>query len=469
MGQDLVGSSARLPGRGYRLCSGWLLVAVAWVIWAQPTEIRAADAAPRQPNIVLILADDLGPGDLSCSGGKRAKTPNIDRLASSGTRFTQYYAGAPICSPSRAALLTGQYPARWHITSFLQDRAGNRACGQADFLDPKAPSLPRMLQASGYATGHFGKWHLGGGRDVHDAPKFAAYGIGEHAGTYESPEPHPDITSTRWIFAAGDKVKRWERSAFFVDHTLDFLRRNQARHQPSFVNVWLDDPHTPWIPGPNAPKGDTSENLRDVLVEVDRQVGRLVDGVQRLGLAETTLILFMSDNGPLPPFGTSRTVGLRGSKLSLYEGGMRGPLIAAWPGQIPAGRVDEHTVISAVDWLPTLAVIAGAKLPEAFAPDGLDRSEALVPGHPLDRSKPLFWEYGRNETSFKYPGITGNQSPHLAIRDGNWKCLVNADGTGAELYDLAIDPNETTNLAAKHPEVAHPLADKAVAWRKTLP
>ena len=325
------------------------------------------------------------------------------------------------------------------------------------------------MQASGYATGHFGKWHLGGGRDVHDAPKFASYGVDEHTGTYESPEPHPDITSTRWIFAAADKVKRWERSAFFVDHALDFLRQNQARNQPSFVNVWLDDPHTPWIPGPTAPKGDTAENLRDVLVDLDRQVGRLVDGIQRLGLAETTVILFLSDNGPLPPFGTSRTVGLRGSKLSLYEGGMRGPLIAAWPGQIPAGRVDDQTVISAVDLLPTLAMIGGAKLPEAFAPDGLDRSAAILAGKPLDRSKPLFWEYGRNETAFKYPGIAANRSPQLAIRDGNWKCLVNADGTGAELYDLAADPNEATNLAAKHPEVARPLADKAVAWRKTLP
>ncbi len=287
--------------------------------------LAGADRPPGRPNIVLILADDLGYGDLGCYGGKRAKTPNLDRLAASGTRFTQYYAGAPICSPSRAALVTGQYPGRWRITSYLQNRAGNRACEQVDYLDPRAPSLPRALQANGYATGHFGKWHLGGGRDVREAPKFAAYGIAEHAGTYESPEPHPDITHLVGLFATEDKVKRWDRSAFFVDHALDFLGRNQAQHRPSYVNVWLDDPHTPWVPGPEAPKGETSDNLRDVLVEVDRQVGRLVDGINRLGIADNTIILFASDNGPLPPLGKTRTADLRGSKLSLYEGGFACP------------------------------------------------------------------------------------------------------------------------------------------------
>ena len=198
---------------------------------------------------MVVLADDLGYGELGCYGGKLVPTPHLDQLARAGTRFTQAYAGAPICSPSRTAFLTGQYPGRWQITSFLHDRAGNKACEQVDFLDPHAPSLPRSLKASGYATGHFGKWHLGGGRDVTDAPRFAAYGIDTHKGTYESPEPEPDITSTRWIFAAGDKVKRWERTAYFVDQTLDFLKQNQANHQPSFAQIWLDDPHTPWFPG----------------------------------------------------------------------------------------------------------------------------------------------------------------------------------------------------------------------------
>src|SRR5262245_28829692 len=177
--------------------------------------------AAERPNIVFIYADDLGPGDLGCYGGTVAPTPNIDRLAKEGTRFTRYYSAAPICSPSRCGVITGQFPARWRITSFLQTKAGNRGCEQADYLDPRAPALPRILKASGYATAHFGKWHLGGGRDVVGAPKFAAYGYDEHAGTWESPAPHPDITATDWIWSPRDKVKRWDRTAFFVDKTLE--------------------------------------------------------------------------------------------------------------------------------------------------------------------------------------------------------------------------------------------------------
>ena len=156
---------------------------------------RGIPAAER-PNVVFVLADDLGPGDVGFSGGTLAATPNLDRMAGEGVRFTRYYSAAPICSPSRCGLITGNFPARWRLTSYLQTRAGNRACGQADFLDPQAPSLPRVLRDAGYRTAHFGKWHLGGGRDVTDAPRFAAYGYDEHAGTWESPEPHPDITAT---------------------------------------------------------------------------------------------------------------------------------------------------------------------------------------------------------------------------------------------------------------------------------
>ena len=242
------------------------LIIVAWM-----TNVAAAE----RPNIIFILADDLGPGDLSCYGGEIIKTPNIDRLAQEGTRFTQYYSAAPICSPSRAGLLTGQYPGRWRITSFLQTRRGNRGCEQDDFLDPAAPSLPRQLKAAGYATAHIGKWHLGGGRDVQNAPKFAAYGYDEGVGTYESPEPHPKITATNWIWSAHDPVKRWDRTAFFVDKTLDFLRRKKDA-QPCFINLWLDDPHTPWVPSDSAERRDTLPNLKQVLAENDKHVGRLL-------------------------------------------------------------------------------------------------------------------------------------------------------------------------------------------------
>jgi arylsulfatase A-like enzyme len=357
-------------------------------------------------------------------------------------------------------LITGNYPARWNVTSFMQTRAGNRACEQVDFLDPKAPSLPRQLKAAGYATAHIGKWHLGGGRDVTNAPKFAAYGYDEGVGTYESPEPHPDITSKDWIWSPQDKVKRWDRTAFFVDKTLDFIKRHPAT--PCFVNLWLDDPHTPWVPGESADGGDNQEKLKAVMEENDKQIGRLMDG-----LPPNTLLIFASDNGPLPTFGKQRALGLRGGKLSLYEGGIRLPFIARWPNHVPAGRVDETSVIAGVDMLPTLCAIAGASLPEAYAGDGADVSKALL-GDSITRKKALFWEYGRNDKSFKFGGPR-NRSPNVAMLEGHWKLLVNADGTGAELYDVFADPDETKSVANEHPDSAARMKAAALAWRSTLP
>lgn len=426
-------------------------------------------AAADRPNIIFVLADDMGPGDLACYGGKLVPTPHIDRLAAEGTRFGQYYSAAPICSPSRVGCFTGMFPARWRITSFLQDRQGNRACEQADFLDPAAPSVARALKSAGYATAHFGKWHMGGGRDVTDAPKFAAYGFDEHAGTWESPEAHPDITATNWIWSPQDKVKRWDRTAYFIDRTLDFLKRHKS--QPAFVNVWLDDVHTPWVPDETAqtkmPRPETPARLRPVLAETDKQIGRLLAGLKEQGIDQQTLVVFASDNGALPTFKGDRSAGLRGSKLSLYEGGIRLPCIARWPGKIPAARVDEQSVIAAVDLLPTFCAIAGAALPASAALDGEDQTAALL-GQTTKRLRPLFWEYGRNDQSFRYPA-GHDRSPTVALRDGNWKLLVNADGSRAELYDVITDRAEANDVAKANPEVTKQMTERALAWQKSLP
>ncbi len=430
-------------------------------------------ASADKPNVVVVLVDDFGWGDPSCYGNRMAKTPNLDRMAAEGVRFTQGYVAAPICSPSRCGVITGQFPARWKITSFLQTKAGNRACGMADFLDPSAPSLPRVLKAAGYATAHVGKWHLGGGRDVTDAPKFAAYGYDLGLGTYESPEPAAalGLKTVPW----GDQAKlepgqvpRHDRSRWMVDQALDFLKENAGK--PCFVNLWLDDTHTPFVPseeGLKAAKGpdDTDQRARykAVLAEADRQVGRLLDRLK----GTNTLVVLLGDNGASPPFERERVGGLRGQKLSLYEGGVRVPFVAWWPGTVKPA-VNETTVVAAVDLLPTLAGLCGAALPKDYAPDGEDLGAALK-GQAPKRSKPLFWEYGRNDTSFAYPKDAKHRSPNVAVRDGDWKLLVNADGTGAELYDLAADRAEEKNRAAAEPAVAKRLTEAAVRWRKSLP
>jgi len=436
--------------------------------------LLTASAATR-PNIIFVLTDDFGWGDLGSYGGNFVPTPNMDRMADEGLRFSQFYVASPICSPSRVGCLTGMFPGRWQITSFLHERRANAACEQADFLDPAAPSVARILKACGYATGHFGKWHMGGGRDVTNAPHISEYGFDEWASTYESPDPDPNITATQWIWSPKDKVKRWDRTRYFVDKALDFLKRHPD--QPCFVNIWPDDTHTPYVPGPDlaakygAGKNYNAEaNFKAVLEEYDRQMGRLLDGIKQMGIATNTLVVFCGDNGPLPTYNQRRTGGLRGSKLSLYEGGNREPLLVWWPGHAPAGKLNERTVMNSVDLLPTFCKIGGVTVPGNVASklDGEDLSEAFAGGAPV-RQTPLFWEYGRNEKSFNYPPQKRNRSPNVAVREGDWKLLVNADGSGAELYNLATDRDETNNLATAQSALTKRLSTMALNWRRSLP
>ncbi|MEZ6142986.1 MAG: sulfatase-like hydrolase/transferase [Zavarzinella sp.] len=427
-----------------------------------------------RPNVVILFIDDFGWGDPSCYGNQLIKTPHIDQMAKEGIRFTQGYVASPICSPSRCGLITGHFPARWNITSYLQTKAGNKACEMADFLDPKAPSLPRILKEAGYATAHIGKWHLGGGRDVTNAPKFREYGYDLGLGTYESPEPAAPLGLKTVPWGPQDQlepqqVPRHARTEWMIDQTLAFINRH--KDQPCFVNLWLDDTHTPFSPSEqqiNAVRaeGDSPQKTRykAVMVAMDHQIKRLLDGLRKTN----TLVLLVGDNGASPPFERERSGGLRGQKLSLYEGGVRVPFIAWWPGVVQVGSTDESTIFSTLDFVPTLATICQAKRPRDYQSDGEDNSAALL-GHRPVREKPLFWEYGRNSTSFAYPKDPKHRSPNLAVREGKWKLLINADGSGAELYDLDKDRGEQHNLAKEQPKLTIRLSDLLMKWRKNLP
>lgn len=456
-----------------------------WVLSALVGLLLGSTAlAADRPNLLIVFVDDFGFGDLGVNGGAGVPTPNMDKLAAEGTRFTQFYVASPICSPSRCGVITGQFPGRWRITSFLQTRTGNRLCEQADFLDPKAPSFVRQFKQAGYATAHIGKWHLGGGRDVDDAPKFAAYGYDVGLGTYESPERAPELglKIEPWAKTTEpQQVQRHDRTRWMVDQTLAFAKKQSDA--PWLVNLWLDDVHTPYTPSDEqrtaAGEGVGTPAYRAVLRETDRQIGRLLDGLRELKQEGRTIVLLAGDNGPEPSFQQKRTAGLRGMKWSLYEGGIRTPLIVRWPGKVPAGKVNDRAFVSAVDWFPTLCALANVPMPAGVAFDGIDQSAAwLGKSDALPREKPLVWEYGRTPVdlnapkgvrAFPYPPEPGAKSPNLAVRDGRWKLLVNADGSGAELYDLEADPRESRNQAAVEHAVTERLKAAVLAWRRTLP
>ncbi len=419
-----------------------------------------------KPNVLIIYTDDMGVGDVSFLNSGWVKTPNIDRLAQQGLVIDQYYSAAPVSSPSRVGLTTGQYPLQWGINTFLNDRRMNRAVEQFDYLDASAPSMARAFKDGGYVTGHFGKWHMGGGRDVDDAPSITLYGFDEYKSTYESPDPDPRITAGNWIWQKNDEIKRWDRTAYFVDLTLDFFKRHKG--EPCFVNLWPDDMHDPWVYGPEVLDKNgtfsTQPNFEKVLAEYDRQMGRLMDGLKELGIEDNTIVIFTSDNGPAPSFKQIRANMMRGTKNSLYEGGIRMPFIIRWPDRIKGGQVNDRSIVTALDLFPSLCKMAGVELPDGYNPGGEDMSKALM-GKKQTRKKDMMWDFGRNAT-FARPG-NGNYSPHLAIRRGDWKLLMNSDGTRIELYNLCDDINETTNVADANPKLVEKLKTELLKWWDT--
>ena len=447
---------------------------------------RAQASAKKHPNIVFIFIDDLGYADLSCYGNRDVKTANIDQLAEEGIRFTQFYVNSPICSPSRVAVTTGMYPGRWRINSYLSSREQNHKRDMADFLDPKAPTLARTLSKAGYATGHFGKWHMGGGRDVDDAPHPQAYGFDESLVSFEGLGdrvlPPGGLSEESEKLGQGNiqHAPKHKLTEIYVDRTIDFIRRNKDR--PFYINLWPNDVHDSHEPRPELlekykdfAKNHYLQKFYAVLDELDRQIGRLTREIEKLGLDDNTLIIFAGDNGPTDwPFYYKKGFGppgsafpLRGRKWSLYEGGIRVPFIVRWKGTIPQGKVNEKAVLCGIDLFASLCALAQVGLPKDVAIDGQDMSRALL-GKELVRTEPIFWEYRRKPFYLK-PGGQGFVSPNLAVREGKWKLLINDDDSDAQLYDLAKDIAETTNLAGKYPQLTRRLSEMVLAWRKSLP
>lgn len=448
----------------------------------------AGAAAPDRPNVIFLLTDDQGWGDAAAWGHPYYKTPNLDRLTREGLRVSQFYVANPVCSPSRTAFMTGRYPARFSIHGHFATHELNEARVMPDWLDAQTPTITRQLQAAGYVTGHFGKWHLGSGAG---APEPGAYGIDKHVTTVSNgpqlrdrdapPEPY-------W----------WGKSTgIIMDHALAFLRENKDK--PFYLNIWTLVPHAKLDPTPEQlavyadlePRADHPafgkwtqgyyKEARDLraqmqvfaasITDLDTQVGRLLDALKDLGLDENTILFFSSDNGPEDyHISNAANAGVgspgphRGRKRSIYEGGVRQPLVVRWPGKIAAGVFDETSVIGSVDFLPTVCAITGVAPPEGVALDGEDVSDILLGGKPRPRKGPLFWEWRST--------VAGNPDfapPPIAVRQGNWKLLTDRERTRVELYDIPSDPEETSNVAAAHPEIAERLARLALDWKATLP
>lgn len=430
-----------------------------------------ADRNSTKPNIVFIFADDWGWGDLSCHGHRYVKTPNIDRLAAEGTDFHRFTVASGVCSPSRTAVMTGHFPARYSIDGHFAWVPNNAKRNMPDWLDPESPTLPKFLQSSGYATAHFGKWHLSNNM-IPDSPLPSEYGYDEY-GAFN---------------CAGEQMPVHEDS----DHAIAFIEKSQKANKPFFVNLWLHEPHTPFHTVPKYRwrfrELEEPDNIyASVLSHADDRIGEVLDALDRLKLTDNTLVIFSSDNGPARTARPTKlalmhdtatgagynhaaakgiTAGRKGYKAALFEGGIGVPFIARWPGKIAAATVDNKSLISAVDLLPTFCEIASVELPDSYQPDGVSQLAALMGRGESTRDKPLFWKM-----QSRWPA-SESQPYHwvsYAVVDQQWKLVTNADSSYVELYDLVNDPYEKSDLKTMNPNVVQQMSKQLDDWKTTLP
>jgi arylsulfatase A len=406
-------------------------------------------AEPAKPNIVFILCDDLGINDLHCYGRQDHRTPNLDRLAREGMRFTSAYAAQSICSPSRAAILTGKTPARLHLTTYLPGRADSPA---QKLLHPtiakqvglEEKTIPRYFKAAGYTTAAIGKWHAGG----------PGFGPAEHGF---------DVVQTATVNTAPSTTEGSKGEYALTGFAEKFIEA--SRDRPFLLYLAHNTPHIPYkaLPERAAKFSGAFEPVYAAVIEtLDDVVGRVLAKIESLGLAEKTIVIFTSDNGGLHvPEGSHARVThntpYRAGKGFLYEGGLRIPLIVRWPGRVPAGRVSDVPVVN-TDWIPTLLELAGLA-----APAGLDAISIapLLTGRSALPPRPFFWHFPHYNNQGGRPGG--------AMRDGNWKLVEFYDAVEApELYDLAADIGENTNLAAQQPDRVRTMRAALARWRTAI-
>jgi len=436
-----------------------------------------------KPNVILIFIDDMGWADLSCFGNTDAQTPNIDRLASQGICFDQFYVNSPICSPSRVAISTGTYPQRWNITSYLAYRVQNQDRGLANWLNPSAPILARSLQNAGYATGHFGKWHMGGQRDVAEAPAITTYGFDESLTNFEGMGPKllpltkdetgkiDRIWQEAEILGSYTWMQRSEITTGFIDAAIQFIQKAEEAKKPFYVNIWPDDVHSPYWPpfedyGVAKEAGKRALYLA-VLEAMDKQLGKLFEFIQtNERLKNNTLVLLCSDNGP--ELGAGQAGELKGYKTHLYEGGIRSPLIVWGPAFVnrnATGTRNKESVFAAFDLAPSILEFTGTKAPENVSFDGENLINTILGKEKLSHKSPIF--YSRPPDRKNFYGF--ENLPDLAVREGDWKLLCDYDGNRPELYNIVEDPGEHINLAEKKQDITKTMTQKVIKWYQSMP
>jgi arylsulfatase A len=403
----------------------------------------APRASGRKTNIVIVLCDDLGYGDLACYSHPHIKTPHLDAFAAEGVRLTDCYAAAPVCSPARAGMLTGRTPYRCGIYDWIP--ANNPM-----HLQRKETTVATLLQNEGYATCHCGKWHCNGKFNSPEQPQPGDHGFDHWFSTQNNAHPtHHDPDN---FVRNGEPAGPLEgySSTLIVQEAIEWLTGKWDRSKPFCLFVWFHAPHEPIATGPQFMEmyeGHKEAIYYGNVTQMDHEFGRLMNSLDEMGLRDDTFVMFTSDNGPetLKRYrGAHRSFGspgpLRGMKLHLYEGGIRVPGIIRWPGKAKPGTVSSEPV-NGTDVLPTLCDIAGADVPQDRPIDGVSILPMLR-GRTLKRTVPLYWRYDR---AISRPFT-------VAVRQGDWKILADTALTKFQLYNLKDDLAEQNDLSQQEPQ-----------------